>query len=208
MENIEWLLVELESNLLIRSIQAKIAAEMLPPATGRNSQGQDPHPGFSGTNDNYFMLPTMVEQNDLPGHQATHATVLSGIPPARGTYHSDGAQHNVEKLLKYLRDSQPTPRVLLDVGAQVVKHLNLEVAKLWLKVDDRLEAVIFVGSEIARIEERRICGDVSRVSILEQLGFRVVYLNEAHTRGTDLKLPSGWKAAVKLGPRLCKDKLV
>ena len=76
MENIEWLLVELEINLLIRSIEAKIAAEMLPPATGRNSQGRDPHPGYSGTNDNYFMLPTMVEQIDLPGHQATHATVL------------------------------------------------------------------------------------------------------------------------------------
>ena len=37
MENMDWLLVELESNFLIRSIQAKIAAEMLRPATGRNS---------------------------------------------------------------------------------------------------------------------------------------------------------------------------
>jgi hypothetical protein len=37
MENMDWLLVELDSNLLIRSIQAKIAAEMLRPATGRNS---------------------------------------------------------------------------------------------------------------------------------------------------------------------------
>jgi len=37
MENMDWLLVELESNLLIRSIQAKIAAEMLRPATGCNS---------------------------------------------------------------------------------------------------------------------------------------------------------------------------
>jgi hypothetical protein len=37
MENVDWLLVELESNLLVRSIQAKIAAEMLRPAAGRNS---------------------------------------------------------------------------------------------------------------------------------------------------------------------------
>ena len=37
MENMDWILVELESNLLIRPIQAKIAAEMLRPATGRNS---------------------------------------------------------------------------------------------------------------------------------------------------------------------------
>jgi len=37
MENVDWLLVELESNLLIRSIQAKIATKMLRPAKGRNS---------------------------------------------------------------------------------------------------------------------------------------------------------------------------
>ena len=37
MENMDWLLVELESNLLVRPIQAKIAAEMLRPATGHNS---------------------------------------------------------------------------------------------------------------------------------------------------------------------------
>jgi len=34
MKNMDWLLVELESNLLVRSIQAKIAAEMIRP---RNS---------------------------------------------------------------------------------------------------------------------------------------------------------------------------
>ena len=37
MEKMDWILVELESNLLIRPIQAKIAAEMLQPVKGRNS---------------------------------------------------------------------------------------------------------------------------------------------------------------------------
>ena len=36
-ENMDWLLVELESNLLVRPIQTKIAAEMLRPAVGHNS---------------------------------------------------------------------------------------------------------------------------------------------------------------------------
>ena len=43
---------------------------------------------------------------------------------------------------------------------------------------------------------------------LQQLERCAVYLDEAHTRGTDLKLPPGSRAAVTLGPRLCKDKLV
>ncbi len=37
MENMDWLLVELESSLLVRPIQTKIAAEMLRPAVGHNS---------------------------------------------------------------------------------------------------------------------------------------------------------------------------
>jgi hypothetical protein len=35
----------------------------------------------------------------------------------------------------------------------------------------------------------------------------LVYLDEAHTRGTDLRLPDG-QAVVTLGPKLTKDKLV
>jgi hypothetical protein len=36
-ENPDWLLVELESNLLIRQVQAEIATEMLRPRSGKNS---------------------------------------------------------------------------------------------------------------------------------------------------------------------------
>lgn len=36
----------------------------------------------------------------------------------------------------------------------------------------------------------------------------VVYLDEVHTRGTDLKLPPTVRAAVTLGPKLTKDRLV
>ena len=36
----------------------------------------------------------------------------------------------------------------------------------------------------------------------------VVYLDDAHTRGTDLELPQGMRAAVTLGPKVTKDRLV
>ena len=36
----------------------------------------------------------------------------------------------------------------------------------------------------------------------------LVYLDEAYTRGTDLKLPTNYWAAVTLGPDLTKDRLV
>ncbi|KAL7781006.1 hypothetical protein V8C43DRAFT_320153 [Trichoderma afarasin] len=42
----------------------------------------------------------------------------------------------------------------------------------------------------------------------QQLDLCLVYLDEAHTRGTDLKLPIDYRAAVTLGPGLTKDRLV
>ena len=41
-----------------------------------------------------------------------------------------------------------------------------------------------------------------------QLDKTLVYLDEAHTRGTDFKFPKGTRAVVTLGPKMTKDKLV
>ncbi|KAI0069769.1 hypothetical protein K474DRAFT_1777156 [Panus rudis PR-1116 ss-1] len=42
----------------------------------------------------------------------------------------------------------------------------------------------------------------------EQMHQCLVYLDDAHTRGTDLKFPKGTQAAVTLGPDVTKDRLV
>ena len=42
----------------------------------------------------------------------------------------------------------------------------------------------------------------------KQMDQCLVYLDEAHTRGTDLKLPTNYRAAVTLGPDLSKDRLM
>lgn len=36
----------------------------------------------------------------------------------------------------------------------------------------------------------------------------IIYLDDAHTRGTDLRLPHDFRALVTLGPKVTKDKLV
>jgi hypothetical protein len=41
-----------------------------------------------------------------------------------------------------------------------------------------------------------------------QLDRCFVYLDQSHTRGTDLKLPDNYRAAVTLGPGVTKDTLV
>ena len=123
-----------------------------------------------------------------------------------------GNMCEIREMLEYLRNEEPTMRVLLDPGAQVLGLQNQEVAEMWLATDERLEieAAVFVDSK----DDLRVLKRDGTVELLvsspylEQLGRCVVYLDEAHTRGTDLKLPPRSRAAVTLGPRLCKDKLV
>jgi len=48
----------------------------------------------------------------------------------------------------------------------------------------------------------------SASSFAQQVDQCVLYLDDEHTRGTDVKLPRGFRAAVTLGPKVTKDRLV
>jgi hypothetical protein len=170
--------------------------------------------GFSGTNDNRFLLPQMISQVDIEAHVHTNAMVLNYLlqPENESVIHLPDDAMDIRGMLKHLRDHEPNARVLLDVGAQILELDNQGVVELWLEVDCRpeIEAAVFVDSK----DDLRVLRRDGTVELLvsspylEQLGQCVVYLDEAHTRGTDLKLPRDSRAAVTLGPKLCKDKLV
>jgi len=170
--------------------------------------------GFSGTNDYRFLLPHTISQVDIEAHLHTNAMVLRYLLRRENSkvIHLRDVNTSVRGMLELLRDVEPGARVLLDVGAQVLELQNQGVAKLWLEVDTRpeIEAAVFVDpKDELRVLRRDGTEELLVASpYLQQLGRCVVYLDEAHTRGTDLKLPPDSRAAVTLGPRLCKDKLV
>ena len=170
--------------------------------------------GFSGTNDNRFLLPQMMEQVDLEAHTHTNAMGLECLLRQENSkvMHLPDSAKNIRGMLEHLRDEEPNARILLDVGAQVLELQNQQVAELWLEVDPRpeIEAAVFVDSkdDLKVLRRDGVVELLVSSPYLEQLGRCVVYLDEAHTRGTDLKLPPGSRAVVTLGPRLCKDKLM
>ena len=170
--------------------------------------------GFSGTNDNRFLLPQMIGQVDLEAHTRTNAMGLDCILRQENNkvIHLPDAAKNIRGMLEHLRDEEADARVLLDVGAQVLELQNKEVAALWLEVDLRpeIEAAVFVDSkdDLQVLRRDGVVELLVSSPYIEQLGRCVVYLDEAHTRGTDLKLPPGSRAVVTLGPRLYKDKLM
>lgn len=178
----------------------------------------NPTTGFSGTSDARHTLPLSVHHLDLPMQKSTNALVLKHLMkpensivllPQRGG--ANDRRSNAEYLLETVNSMNPETRVILDVGAQILELNNLQVAEKWLQMSsEAVEAVVFFSDE----EELSILDRDGRVEPLQTSPFAkkldvcLVYLDEAHTRGTDLRLPAKYRAAVTLGANLTKDRLV
>ncbi|KAF8326322.1 uncharacterized protein EI90DRAFT_2975813 [Cantharellus anzutake] len=164
--------------------------------------------GFSGTNDNRYLLPTSIQQDDIPAQLGTNAKVLNlMLQPENDHYRSVASS----ELLDVVVGETPQIRVLLDVGAQMLEYSNKELTSIWLSqvsaVD--VDAAIFFSEddEIFVIKRDGATEPFISSSYRHQLDRCLVYLDDSHTRGTDLKLPANYRAAVTLGPKVTKDRL-
>lgn len=170
--------------------------------------------GFSGTNDNKYLLPLTIKQDDLPSLSQTNAEVLSYLLEKRNRRYERLADHSGRRLTEYgllKRLSQTKIRILIDAGAFVLEMKNHEVAKEWLKLDTFSPAAIFFNEENKAMVLSR--GSKKPVPLLatpyaENLAECLVYLDEAHTRGTDLKLPQNAYGALTLALNQTKDHTV
>ena len=101
-------------------------------------------------------------------------------------------------------------KLLLDVGALTIGSNNKEIAIAWLDIDKKAEAAIYFDSEnnLVVINREKKVGMFEVSPYKSELGRCVIYLDEYHTRGTDLKIPRGTIGAVTLGKNVTKDKLM
>ncbi|KAL9070862.1 MAG: hypothetical protein Q9157_005685 [Trypethelium eluteriae] len=171
--------------------------------------------GFSGTNDNRYTLPYNIEQRDLDIIKPTNAVILSELlSPENREYRQmvdgTGKKMNASELLRHLTDHIQNFKVLVDVGAQILDLSNLEVAREMLHSSRDAEAAIFFNDrdEPTVVDGRGYLTPLRLSSFKDSLANCLVYFDEAHTRWIDLAIPDGARAAVTLGPRLEKDRLV
>ncbi|KAG5333650.1 hypothetical protein C0989_005176, partial [Termitomyces sp. Mn162] len=179
--------------------------------------------GFSGTNDNRYLLPTSIQQNDSTalgdhdpfGQLATNAKALSILLQSEnGTYcclqDMNGHSPTGSDFLELLVKQTPPVRVLLDVGAQMLDMQNTELVSKWLSLVPGLHAVVFFDDydELVVMSQDLQIEKFVTSQFNEKLDLCAVYLDDSHTRGTDLKLPNDFRAVVTLGPKLTKDRLV
>lgn len=176
-----------------------------------------PATGFSGTNDSRYILPLSVSQCDLPKQLHTNAAVLGCLMRPENKFkhamkESKRDSFDAESLLQLVIKSEPPVRVILDVGAQVLEWENKEVAQAWLSrvpASDAQAVVFFDDNNNLLVLSRDGITESLMISpFAKQMDQCLVYLDESHTRGTDLKLPTDYRAAVTLGPDLTKDRLV
>ncbi len=169
--------------------------------------------GFSGTNDNRTLLPLSIEQQDLPGLAHTNAEVLTYLLQPRNRYYVRAADFQGRRLTEYSflhLISKHKIRMLLDAGAQILELDNNNLVKTWLTIDYEAKAAVFFDTE----DKARVLYKDGRSQPLvgshyhDNLEGCLVYLDEAHTRGTDLRMPATSVAALTLGPGQTKDHTV
>ena len=171
--------------------------------------------GFSGTNDTRYLLPTSISQEDPGVVHGTNALVLQNLLLPENDHYERTEGGNGERefgtsFLKRLVNQEPEIRVLLDVGAQMLELQNEELARHWLSLRPDVSAVVFFNDtdHLTVATPDGTTEPFISSPFRKQLEKCVVYLDDAHTRGTDLKLPQGMRAAVTLGPKVTKDRLV
>ncbi|XP_031635809.1 uncharacterized protein LOC116348812 isoform X2 [Contarinia nasturtii] len=167
--------------------------------------------GFSGTNDTKNILPIMIGQNDLKELEGTNEKMRNILKDARnGPYQNLPANVSGKQILDALVEHDIP--VLLDSGALMLELNNKEVASEWLKRASKEKydaAVYFDGKDtLQTIERSGMVTEFDYSVYKENLAKCLVYLDDEHTRGTDLRFPVNWKACVTLSGDITRDKSV
>ena len=171
--------------------------------------------GFSGTNDNRYLLPTSMTQEDPVCQLSTNALVLQYLLQPENNHYEctegiNGERESARDFLQRLVRHEPEIRVLLDVGAQMLELQNQDLVRHWLSLKPHISAAIFFNESdhLTVLSRDGTVEPFISSPFNRQLDKCIVYLDDAHTRGTDLKLPLETRAAVMLGPKVTKDRLL
>ena len=169
--------------------------------------------GFSGTNDNRRILPLTIRQNDLPGLSHTNAEVLTYLLQSRNRTYKVIAQRDGQQLSEYAFLQllhQRKIRLLIDAGAYILEMDNKTLVRAWLEVDHEAQAAVFFDSSNKAWVLHRNGKSMPLLAspFADRLGNCLVYLDQAHTRGTDLKLPLNAHGALTVGLGQTKDHTV
>jgi hypothetical protein len=172
---------------------------------------RNPITGFSGTNESRLLLPLTVNYNELKELKGTNGMLLSYLlQKENDNYFRFQKDLKNKEMLQQISRNSSSIRVILDVGALMLELSNEQIVREWLILDHNIKAGVFFDSDdrpmVIDRQNYRCCLEISKYK--DKLSDCFVYLDQFHTRGTDLKFPSGTIGAVTLGRGVTKDHLM
>ena len=92
----------------------------------------------------------------------------------------------------------------------MLEMTNQQLVEHWLSLRKDIVAGVFFddADNLSVLTHDGVVESFYSSSFSQRLDQCIVYLDDAHTRGTDLKLPLNFRAMVTLGPKVTKDRLV
>jgi hypothetical protein len=169
--------------------------------------------GFSGTTSNASLLPFSIKQQRLVAPESNTEDIMERMRNAASAIYelpasSDNPRQCIQEMIQFVMAKEKLTKVLIDVGALIVGVTNQDVIEIWMSLDSSIEGGIFFdnGDELmVRHRDGRVERLMSSL-FNQQLEKSVIYLDEAHTRGTDIAFPRDFRAVVTLGPFLTTER--
>jgi len=163
------------------------------------------------------ILPLSISQCDLPPQLHTNAAVLDCLLRSENSFkhamqESGGESLDCRIVAANSHQVGSARACYSRCGSSGFGVEEREVARTWLSrvPASEAQAAVFIDdhNELSVLTRDGITESLTISPFAKQMDQCLVYLDEAHTRGTDLKLPTNYRAAVTLGPDLTKDRLV
>ena len=92
----------------------------------------------------------------------------------------------------------------------MLEMTNQQLIAHWLSLRKDIAAGVFFddADNLSVLSQDGVVEPLYSSSFFQLFDRCIVYLDDAHTRGTDLKFPLNFRAMVTLGPNVTKDRLV
>ncbi|CAD7943709.1 unnamed protein product [Amoebophrya sp. A25] len=171
--------------------------------------------GFSGTDDTKHVLPGTIVQRNMEELKTTAGVqLLRFLRPENDGYHvlqqetSGGSP--AEQILQLATEDLEVVAIL-ESGALNLQWTNETMCRHWLERRPDKDYAVFYDAANKIVVLSRLTGSVTPFKLspcANDMSRALLYLDDAHCRGSDFRLVPTAKALLTLGKGVCKDKLL
>ena len=175
--------------------------------------GEGETKGFSGTDDRNDTMPESIVTERLASQVGTNGKMLHILSRKINQIYQSIKIADTKGFLKKVCEHVAKNKyfyTLIDAGAIITEMNNSDVSKYLVeKIDRRFDGVVYFCDKTNQIMVALRNDQYVPLAACHIDNKKLfVYLDEVHTRGTDLKLPLTARGIVTLGKNMNKDKLM